>query len=1345
MSLDKVAYIKVFPGIGTARVGNSPEYFIGPEFPGDIPNLDKNYKDANGFLKPQAARFRVYGYDENDNVVAEITHDPDNGTTLEWDVHMRNLKAANYAFQGKFGFNPDQYRNPGVTPNTPGTDPNDRTRLIIDPGAKTISGINRKLNSKNGPVYLDGGVIFQGGFKAEIPTSLLHQGMSGYTEVTYKEKEVSLGRLETDADGRLIVVGGKGEAGCLIEPPIILQKGVSYFKKTNVQLSQSIANSPASKKAPYTFHCHEIPNLKIENLDQVSLVLAGNEKGRGHVAAYDEVVISVNGNQVYCHDFRNADKVVKSSIPLDVTSVLEPFKGQEVDFKIEFNNLGGSQIGASEFWLVYINENPTSNGNSYFNNPGWYDDTAGGSINANVTINGVPFSTDNKNSQRGWVAVSPPKYTPTMNNVVSLLDLQLAMYPESDPVSGTLNFATVSNNGVPRFSSGSALDFQSLSQLTDGIGGASIARLNKKDYLAYTGEDGCNLLAVSTDNGTTWSQVEMLINPLESGSLFSTKTKFSPSLCVYNGLLHYIVVNEEGLIGILTSTDGVTFNTETPTVAPASKDLPYSKIITASSAPSAIPYNGMLYISYTDDNGNIIIAHKYLIPSTKDYFYAFNSTNQSLLNGTRPKLAVFFGNLYCAYTGNDTNAYIGSYNNYSPAPSEPVEVSFEFNRVDSAPTSNLSPSIGSSHGKLYYSIIDKYSNLQLAASAPGLFDLDFISLGKFEANDNLDIANFSDIEFYRDVYPTLKTVTDYAWVNEKAYQGHAPGKVGDFLTDRSLPIFSNPLSKMSNFFRLAVFRFLRKPEQLTPMVPPPPFSFDAKEIPDGGIQTGTLMPHLFGEGGSPLENGFNGTNFPNQWLSLTPQQLWKFQEWVNGNYSGGTPPTSDVPTKGKTLNDVCKNVADQPAALNFSALEPTVGGGFHPGIELTYYMKEPAFFEEAFRFSDKIRHNGLSAPITPGSVAAYMSIPWQGDFWSCNISWWAAMRPDIVIPKEVPPPFIPWYRGEKIGIPADADNLTDYEGGYEHMVRYWSDFGFVVPSGQTDQGMFVMHESERNKALDNANLPIRAFNQPENALIGKSFPSKNSAGNPAVFNTEKTDLLIPATGKIILAGNSEGTGQIYVDDEVTISMKYCTWTDKIEDGIKTSVYSDPIKKVIKTIDFSNGNSGKITPLDPIDITDEIRSQPGYKPGTIVTIYVEYQDTNGGSSGASEFWLVYPEQPVLLGSSQPTAQPKSNLPAPFYTNTIPVSIPSSGKVILSGSLDGTADFKVDNECVILIEGKQVYSNNFGSTTKIPPTASAPVDITSNLTAYQGRTVFMEIQYINFNAVSEATEIWLTFES
>ena len=63
----QVAKCRIHPGIGVARVGNSPdEFFIGPEAPCD-PNDVKppagGFKDAHGRIKRQAARFRIYAYD----------------------------------------------------------------------------------------------------------------------------------------------------------------------------------------------------------------------------------------------------------------------------------------------------------------------------------------------------------------------------------------------------------------------------------------------------------------------------------------------------------------------------------------------------------------------------------------------------------------------------------------------------------------------------------------------------------------------------------------------------------------------------------------------------------------------------------------------------------------------------------------------------------------------------------------------------------------------------------------------------------------------------------------------------------------------------------------------------------------------------------------------------------------------------------------------------------------------------------------------------------------------------------------------------------------------------------
>lgn len=1066
MSIENVKYIKVYPGIGTARVGNSETYFIGPEAPGMVPNpgdgllSDKSYKDTGGLIKPQAARFRVYGYDDNDNVVMEITEDTTNGINLQWDVHVRNLKAANYAFQGKFVFKSTDLRNPGVQA---GLDPNDRTNLIIDPGQKTISGINK--NNSNA-VALDGGSIFSNIGQADIPTSLINPGETGDTTVTYKEKNVSLGRLETDDAGRLIFVGGKGDAGCLIDPPINIRKGVHEF-------------------------------------DDQSL-----------------------------------------------------------------------------------NTDPTSNGNSYFNNPGWYDDTCGGSINATVsfnTSNGVQtLSTNNEPTKRGWIAVSPPKYVPSMNNVVSLLDLQLDMFPEQDPVSGSLNFALIDAQGIPNIANnteGSLLDFSVISGVTETATSApSIASFNGQYYYAFN-SNGSIYIASSSD-GTTW-------NSYTIGVMITTS--LAPSICVVNGNLTVAVVDNNGYVHLGRSADGTTFSFSNVTTPAGGVQAPVTHI-----APSINAYNGLLYIGVTLSDGSLNLAVQDKKNQNLFQFYPISAAPQKSLGSV--SMCSFFGQLYLAFTGTDNNSYLGTYNNLTQPADAPV---FDFSTIALSQTTSLPPAITNSHGKLYYTVIGSGGTLFVGAAKPGFTSLTFTERSSITSAYAPAIVNFNEITFFRDIYPILRTVTDYAWVNEPAFVGHAPGSTGDFLRGPALLGYSNP-NFTNNTYRRTVFSAIRPAEQLTPNVPPPPMDFNPSDIPEAIIQSGRLMPHLYGEGGSNTENNFNGTKHPNQWLSLTPHQLWKFQEWVNGNFTAGQEV---VPVSLDSIP-----VTEQPKALDFSALEPTVGGGFHPGIELTYNMKLPGYFAAPFRFADEITFNGQNVgAITPGSVAGYMSIPWQGDFWSCNISWWAAMRPDIVVLRGKQDPSyltaIPWFRGKGVGIPKNSDSIDGYEGGYDTMARFWSDFGFVVPDeGATkDQGMLIMQESERNPCLDDTSSPCTPVNleapQP-NVRLGYAQDATPSVGNyPFTFYNNTITFPVPATGSITLAGNIGGTGSFYVDDKCQIFIE---------------------GNQLYTHDFSNGNSGVITPLNAMDITNWFTN---YR-GQVITMKINYIDLHPGSKGGSDFWICF---------------------------------------------------------------------------------------------------------------------------
>jgi hypothetical protein len=161
---------KIFPSIGIARIGNGPDFFIGPEIPGDRPAPAGGYKDANCRIKRQAARFRLFGYDQNGILVQEITTADAN---ISWTVHLANKKSSWRQFSG---LNDNaSFRNSSVA---------DRGSLEIDPGAQTLNG----------------------------PTQA-----AGFNTGRFLGQLVPLGEMRTDAQGRLIVLGGFGNSGSV--PP----------------------------------------------------------------------------------------------------------------------------------------------------------------------------------------------------------------------------------------------------------------------------------------------------------------------------------------------------------------------------------------------------------------------------------------------------------------------------------------------------------------------------------------------------------------------------------------------------------------------------------------------------------------------------------------------------------------------------------------------------------------------------------------------------------------------------------------------------------------------------------------------------------------------------------------------------------------------------------------------------------------------------------------------------------------------------------------------------------------------------------------------------------------------
>ena len=176
----------IHPAIGIGRVGNSPDqFFCGPEVSYPTPRHPGFYRDANGALKRQAARFRIYGYNAAGDVVAELTTA---NSSIAWSAQLRNEKAAWYEFQLAMDIPEVEHAKPANRRNAE-VKGEDRTKLMIDGDTVAIAGA-----SQSGPAYRFNGEIFG------IP--------------------VYLGELQTDAAGRLIVLGGQGVSASYAEQPL---------------------------------------------------------------------------------------------------------------------------------------------------------------------------------------------------------------------------------------------------------------------------------------------------------------------------------------------------------------------------------------------------------------------------------------------------------------------------------------------------------------------------------------------------------------------------------------------------------------------------------------------------------------------------------------------------------------------------------------------------------------------------------------------------------------------------------------------------------------------------------------------------------------------------------------------------------------------------------------------------------------------------------------------------------------------------------------------------------------------------------------------------------------------
>jgi hypothetical protein len=208
---------RIHPGVGIARLGNSPYAFcISPEQPAALPiDCDKEgnpllgadgqaeqritaFKDEAGRMKRQAARFQVWAYDDEDprgrplKLGDQIEGGGNAGTlvNIQWRVYLANKKSCWYEFQqlnGEHGYAPGHpLRNAAIT------DEDARQHLIIDPGPRTVDHKTTRKASFNRDSE---------DYATTFPPMLKPNSID------------TLGDLLTDDTGRLLVLGGLGHSG----------------------------------------------------------------------------------------------------------------------------------------------------------------------------------------------------------------------------------------------------------------------------------------------------------------------------------------------------------------------------------------------------------------------------------------------------------------------------------------------------------------------------------------------------------------------------------------------------------------------------------------------------------------------------------------------------------------------------------------------------------------------------------------------------------------------------------------------------------------------------------------------------------------------------------------------------------------------------------------------------------------------------------------------------------------------------------------------------------------------------------------------------------------------------
>jgi len=333
-------------------------------------------------------------------------------------------------------------------------------------------------------------------------------------------------------------------------------------------------------------------------------------------------------------------------------------------------------------------------------------------------------------------------------------------------------------------------------------------------------------------------------------------------------------------------------------------------------------------------------------------------------------------------------------------------------------------------------------------------------------------APTAPISFRRDVYPTFRRVALMQWVAANANLQQGWLDVGNFADPAYIARLRDP-SPANRAFREQVLAQFRNPDN---------------NAADAYKTEALKIPFMLGD-------GVNYDGSPLQWFRFPALQFRHLRMWAEGSF---VDDLDDARADAvRSLDDL--DLAQRPDALTEAALEPCSGGAFHPGVELTYYLrlkemyarnrdpksepfrialgKRPTLIqnigflltaETAFEGNPQLGTPPPIGPQGPGDLTRWMGLPWQCDAFSCQqvvmqadfptAVWWPALLPIDVLPEVYYKNMmrddlaaderlkffenrVAWSRGVAgIGYHANAS----YWDGITNMIGLWQRMGFVV-------------------------------------------------------------------------------------------------------------------------------------------------------------------------------------------------------------------------------------------------------------------------------------------------------------